>query len=378
MSSSLQEKIFHILQERGYSLATAESCTGGLLAGTITEVPGVSEVFRGGFVTYTNEEKNRQLGVAKEVLDSVGAVSAETARQMAEGAARKMEADCALSVTGNAGPGASEGKPVGLVFIGCFLRGVTQVREFHFDGDRQQIRKECVKAALKMLRRGLREEKNGRCILMCAGEFDLESIEHNERDFVIAVDGGLVYLDRLGIRPDFILGDFDSLPEDHRETLKEFEKMSSEKILHLPAEKDDTDTMAAVKMGLAAGYNQFLIYGGLGRRIDHTMANIQTLTYLKHHGAHGWLIDRHNKITVLENEKLDLPRVRATFSLFALEHEVRDVTLTGMKYPLNHGILRGDFPLGVSNEIYPDRSAVVTVGDGPAMAVISEKTDDGK
>ena len=144
-------RVAALLKMRGWKLATAESCTGGMIASMLTGVPGVSEVYRGGFVTYVNEEKTRMLGVPASLLAVRGAVSKETARRMVLGAAGRCQADCALSVTGNAGPSASEGKAVGLVFIGCHVKGHTVVRECHFHGNRAMIRKKAASMALLLL-----------------------------------------------------------------------------------------------------------------------------------------------------------------------------------------------------------------------------------
>jgi nicotinamide-nucleotide amidase len=138
--------------ERHLSLATAESCTGGLIAACLTEIPGVSQVFRGGFVTYANEAKTAELAVPKELIDRVGAVSEEVARAMAEGALKRLDADLAVSVTGIAGPdGGTPAKPVGLVHIAAARKGKPTVHERHqFPGDRQAVRLSSVEAALKL------------------------------------------------------------------------------------------------------------------------------------------------------------------------------------------------------------------------------------
>ena len=153
-----EKRVVRILKERGWQLATAESCTGGMLAERLTGVPGVSEVYHGGFVTYVNDEKRRMLGVPAGLLSVKGAVSKETARRMVLGAARKCHTDCALSVTGNAGPTALEGLEVGLVFIGCLVRGKVVVRECHFRGDRDLIRKKAAAMALLLLEEVLEAE----------------------------------------------------------------------------------------------------------------------------------------------------------------------------------------------------------------------------
>ena len=128
-----------LLAERRLPVTTAESCTGGLIAGTLVNAAGASDVLNEGYVTYSNEAKERLVGVRRETLENFGAVSKETAREMAEGAAKAAGADAALSATGSRDPGeAPRRKPVGLVYIGCFLDGTTTVRECRFSGNRQE------------------------------------------------------------------------------------------------------------------------------------------------------------------------------------------------------------------------------------------------
>jgi nicotinamide-nucleotide amidase len=140
------------LEARGQTLATAESCTGGLIAAALTAIAGSSSVVMAGFVTYSNAAKMRMVGVAEASLAAHGAVSEPVAREMAEGALREAGVDIALSCTGIAGPGgATPGKPVGLVFIGCARRGGETVVERHvFPGDRSNVRALTVAAALRM------------------------------------------------------------------------------------------------------------------------------------------------------------------------------------------------------------------------------------
>ena len=137
-------------RERGLTLATAESCTGGLIATILTETPGSSDVFERGYVTYANQAKIEMLGVPEAMLAAHGAVSAEVARAMAEGALRRARTDIAVSVTGIAGPGgATETKPVGLVFVGAARRDGPAAAERHlFTGGRTAIRQQAVAAAL--------------------------------------------------------------------------------------------------------------------------------------------------------------------------------------------------------------------------------------
>lgn len=138
---------------QGRKIATAESCTGGLVAAALTQIPGSSEVFERGFVTYSNEAKMELLGVLPDVLASHGAVSPETAEAMARGALAFSRADVAVSVTGIAGPsGATQGKPVGLVYFGIATRaGVVFHERCEFHGNRDAVRAQAVEEALKLL-----------------------------------------------------------------------------------------------------------------------------------------------------------------------------------------------------------------------------------
>ncbi|MCM1245083.1 MAG: CinA family protein [Roseburia sp.] len=155
---SLEEWLVKELTKRHASITTAESCTGGLVSAAIVNVGGASEVFGQSFVTYSNEAKEKLLGVKKETLESVGAVSRETAEQMAAGAAKAAKAEVAISVTGIAGPdGGTSEKPVGLVYIGCYCFGETVVERHVFEGDRQTVRNASVQAALALAKKCLKE-----------------------------------------------------------------------------------------------------------------------------------------------------------------------------------------------------------------------------
>ena len=130
---TLEETVVELLAEKGFHITTAESCTGGMIAGTLVNVAGASEVLNEGYVTYSNEAKERLVRVSHQTLEQFGAVSEQTAREMAEGAARAAKAEAALSATGIAGPGGGTAeKPVGLVYIGCYLNGKTTVKECRF------------------------------------------------------------------------------------------------------------------------------------------------------------------------------------------------------------------------------------------------------
>lgn len=153
--TSIQETVAKILIDKKFTIAVAESCTGGLVAAKLIEYPGISEVLLEGAVTYSNEAKKRRLGVKDETLSAYGAVSAETAAEMAKGIAMTSGADIGVSTTGVAGPGPSEGKPEGLVYVGVYMGGKSYVKELHLAGKRNVIRERAAYSALDFLRRKL-------------------------------------------------------------------------------------------------------------------------------------------------------------------------------------------------------------------------------
>lgn len=153
---TLEEAIVELLKEKHMTVTTAESCTGGLLAGRIMNVAGASSVYNEGYVTYSNDAKRKLLGISEDTLNRYGAVSSQTAAEMAAGAARAAGAQAALSVTGIAGPeGGSKEKPVGLVYVGCFVNGKVRTEEFRFTGNREKNRDYAVVRALTVLREEL-------------------------------------------------------------------------------------------------------------------------------------------------------------------------------------------------------------------------------
>lgn len=148
----LEERIVDLMCEKKLTLATAESCTGGMLASRIIDVPGVSEVFKAGFVTYANEAKQNLIGVKEETLTQFGAVSGQTAKEMVLGAMKVANADMAVATTGIAGPGGgTKEKPVGLVYIACGSADDIVVERCLFNGNRREIRQASVEHALGML-----------------------------------------------------------------------------------------------------------------------------------------------------------------------------------------------------------------------------------
>ena len=154
---SLEDAV-KLLKKNGMTVTTAESCTGGMVASRLVDIPGVSEVFREGFITYSDKAKRKNLNVSKGTLKKYGAVSKQTAREMAIGAAFAADADVAVAITGIAGPdGGTEDKPVGLVFIGCYMQDRVIVEEHRFSGDRKEIRTQSADSALRLLCSVIRE-----------------------------------------------------------------------------------------------------------------------------------------------------------------------------------------------------------------------------
>lgn len=198
----------------------------------------------------------------------------------------------------------------------------------------------------------------GSCVIFCAAACDglVRSLE--PEDYVIAADGGLRHAQTLGIIPNAILGDFDSLGHVPQGANV------------FPVEKDDTDAMLAVRRGLELGYQTFYLYGSLdGPRLDHTIANIQTLQFLADRDARGYLVGLDYILTVVKTGTLTFPAgCTGTISVFCLGPDARGVTLRGLYYPLEDGTLTPGFPLGVSNH-FTGEEAAVTVCEGSLLVL---------
>lgn len=197
----------------------------------------------------------------------------------------------------------------------------------------------------------------GKCVIFCAGGFSSLQEPVGDEDYVIAADGGLRHTQALGIIPNAVLGDFDSLgyvPEGAQV---------------FPVEKDDTDSMLAIRHGLALGYREFVLYGSLdGERLEHTVANFQALRYLAEHGAKGTLVGIRQISTLVRNGTLTFEGCKGYLSLFCLGPDAKGVTLRGLKYGMENGSLTGSFPLGCSNR-FTENQATVTVQDGCILAI---------
>lgn len=201
------------------------------------------------------------------------------------------------------------------------------------------------------------------CVIFCAGNFDGLLAPLEKDDYLIGADGGLLHLTALGFVPHHVLGDFDSLGYVPAGASA------------FPVEKDDTDTMLAVRHGLERNYKQFLLYGSLdGKRLDHTVANFQTLAFLADRGARGYLIGKDYIVTVIKNGSLSFRSgVTGTVSVFCMGQDAEGVTLEGLKYPMNNGTLSAGFPLGVSNR-FTGGPARISVENGSLLVLFPRES----
>lgn len=201
------------------------------------------------------------------------------------------------------------------------------------------------------------------CFIFGAGEFYGLPCGIGAEDMVIAADGGWNVCKALGLDPNLLVGDFDSLGET-----PDFPR-----ILRLPVEKDDTDMLRAVREGFLHGQREFHLLGGMGGRTDHTIANLQTLAFIAKHGGRGWLYGSGERFTAVENGAITLEkREKGTFSVFCLGGDAAGVTIRGGQYALSDAVLTADFPLGVSNH-FTGEDVVISVQQGCLLIGINEK-----
>ena len=202
----------------------------------------------------------------------------------------------------------------------------------------------------------------GKCLIFCAAQFDRLAAPVAADDYLLAADGGLCHLEKLNLTPHGIIGDFDSLG---------YVPAGAQVF---PVEKDDTDAMLAARKGLELGYREFIFYGALdGPRLDHTLANFQTLQFLADHGATAYLVGNDYIVTVIREETVEFPaKAAGVLSLFCLGPDAEGVTLKNLYYPLQDGRLTSGFPLGVSNH-FTGKCARVTVQKGSLLALWDRK-----
>ena len=210
-----------------------------------------------------------------------------------------------------------------------------------------------------------------KCIIIGAGEFNEKIIEKKSDDLLIVADGG--YYNYLKLENnkdlfiDILIGDFDSLD------LQKVNIDSRTKILKLYPVKDDTDVLDAVKYALDMGYNEFYIYGALGKRVEHSIANIGVLSYIKDHNANGFLFDDKKVIRVVKNERIILDsKYSGYISIFSMYEKCSGVTIKNLRYELNNYDLYENYPLGIDNE-FIGKSASIEVKKGKLLVIYNKE-----
>lgn len=194
---------------------------------------------------------------------------------------------------------------------------------------------------------------------------DLNTFELPDADYVISADAGFLYSKKFGFATDCLVGDFDTLKSLPNEV------DVPEIIKHTP-EKDDTDTMLAVKLAIEKGFDEIYIFGALGGRFDHTFANIQALQYISDQGKRGYIVSKNEYVTLLSPSEYKFKKREGfSFSVFSFSEKAEAVTEKGFKYNLDNAILEYNFPLGVCNEIIEDYGTV-SFKKGRLLVIISK------
>ena len=217
----------------------------------------------------------------------------------------------------------------------------------------------------------MNEIKKGKCFIMGAGDLTISQVPLSDEDYLIAVDGGVDYCVALSMEPDLIVGDFDSVSEEEKEAILRIKDEFPEKVVVLKPVKDDTDMLAALKIGLETGYRDFRIYAGMGGRFEHTFANLQCLLFLKKNDAVGYLVDGTGMMFVIKDEAVHLNKnLKGYLSLFSMTKVTKGVSISGMKYELDNYDMTNDFPIGISNEFIGEE-AIIQVEDGELACIIT-------
>lgn len=178
-------------------------------------------------------------------------------------------------------------------------------------------------------------------------------------DYVIFCDSGLKHLENLQVQPSLIVGDFDSHENPHLDV----------ETIVLPCEKDDTDTVFAVKEAIKRGFDDFLLIGVVGARLDHTLGNVSILLYLNSLGKKGCVIDDYSEMEIVMDKPVPITEKYAFFSLLNITGCAKGITITGAKYPLDNAEITCEYQYGVSNEVLPGQTAYVSVREGCLLLI---------
>ena len=201
-----------------------------------------------------------------------------------------------------------------------------------------------------------------RCIIV--GGADINNYDYireslQSDDYVIFCDSGLKHLSSLQVKPSLIVGDFDSHENPHLDT----------ETIVLPCEKDDTDTVYAMKEAIKRGFDTFLLIGVVGGRLDHTLGNISMLLYLDSHGCKGTIIDDYSEMEIISSEPAYIEDKYEFFSLLNITGCAKGITIQNAKYPLDDGEITCEYQYGVSNEVFPGKTAIVSVREGKLLLI---------
>lgn len=204
--------------------------------------------------------------------------------------------------------------------------------------------------------------KSKRCVIV--GGANIENYEKisqylRDDDFFIFCDSGLSHQNALGVQPDLIVGDFDSHPQPN---------VDIETIV-LPVEKDDTDTVYGVKEAVKRGFQDFLLLGVVGKRLDHSLGNVSILLYIDSLGMNGAIIDDYSYMEIISHKPAFVEDEYPYFSLLNISGKAEGITIENAKYPLHHAKIRCEYQYGISNEVIPGKTARITVDDGKLLLI---------
>ena len=202
----------------------------------------------------------------------------------------------------------------------------------------------------------------GRCVIVGGADINNYGFIREKlraEDYVIFCDSGLKHLERLQVTPNLIVGDFDSHENPH---------LDAETIV-LPCEKDDTDTVFAVKEAVKRGFDEVLLLGVVGARLDHTLGNVSILLYLDSLGKKGCIIDDYSEMEIVSDQPVSICDQYSFFSLLNITGFAKGITITGAKYPLNGGEITCEYQYGISNEVLPGQTARVSVAEGKLLLI---------
>lgn len=202
----------------------------------------------------------------------------------------------------------------------------------------------------------------GRCVIVGGADINNYGFIRKKlcaEDYVVFCDSGLKHLENLQIQPSLIVGDFDSHENPHLEV----------ETIVLPCEKDDTDTVFAVKEAINRGFNEFLLIGVVGARLDHTLGNVSILLYLDSLGKKGYIIDDYSEMEIVSDKPVSIPDDYSFFSLLNITGCTKGIAITGAKYPLADAEISCEYQYGVSNEVLPGETATVSVKRGKLLLI---------